>query len=588
MHRIIRDRIHSALILLLISCSAAITGLGATVHIFTLQQTNTVAEEIPLLASRTDYQQFNGTSFLFDAEIIETVNASSVVKTPILSKGHAAIADGIIPLSSHYPDGQDYAYIFDRGCFYAVITGTCISTRKSHNAHSSEEWSSQILVEQVHEASTYYDIPDVIEVYGSTHAEIPADPLVVGETYLLSGIYYDYPMTIDPIASFATGVYDPVYMQDTTTPPSLRLGNWADLQTNTKTVTSPNDEEWLKTATMLAHSNNSRLLLYCIDTLDRVKYFTDGLAYITEGRSFTQAELDDGAKVCLMHVELASANGLNVGDSISLDVYEAGFSRTYYTTPGMMCESLTFTDVRNTRHEDLTLEIIGFYYAPMWKMSAQAISPNAIFAPYSITTIVPDVYDATPICLQDIILHTGNVEVFQQELIASGLPKELYAVEEKNYDSIKEVLDYMSSDSLGILAISASVGMVMLSVVLALYARGWQKENAILAMLGTTKARIGGRMFGSLAVLTLLGSAAAFGGMCAAKSYIEEALNSIYIGKSADFSAIRVGAFSEEGMTIGVEVIAAALTLTAAVFLLIAAIQSIISARKKVRECLFD
>jgi len=76
--------------------------------------------------------------------------------------------------------------------------------------------------------------------------------------------------------------------------------------------------------------------------------------------------------------------------------------------------------------------------------------------------------------------------------------------------------------------------------------------------------------------------------MCAVKSYIEEALNSVYIGSSSDFSAIRVGAFSEEGMTIGVEVIAAALGLTAVAFLLIAAVQSIISARKKVRECLFD
>ena len=93
---------------------------------------------------------------------------------------------------------------------------------------------------------------------------------------------------------------------------------------------------------------------------------------------------------------------------------------------------------------------------------------------------------------------------------------------------------------------------------------------------------------GRITAVVLLGCVAAFGGMCAAKSYMEDTLNSIYIGSSADFSAIRVGAFSEDGMTIGVEVIAAALGLTAMVFLLIAAAQSAISARKKVRECLFD
>ena len=54
MKRLIRDSGRTLLMLLLIACAAAIAGLGATVHIFTLQQTNTVAEEIPLLASRTD------------------------------------------------------------------------------------------------------------------------------------------------------------------------------------------------------------------------------------------------------------------------------------------------------------------------------------------------------------------------------------------------------------------------------------------------------------------------------------------------------------------------------------------------------
>ena len=251
----------------------------------------------------------------------------------------------------------------------------------------------------------------------------------------------------------------------------------------------------------------------------------------------------------------------------------------------MMYETL---DVRTAQGEPVTFEIVGIYSAPLYTNTIDEFVPNTVIAPYNSMQLDSGRRTVLPIQTQNLILHNGQGDAFLQAVRDAGYPEGLYTIEETTYDAVKDVLATMSSDSLTLLVISGSVGTLMLIVVLALYARGWRKENAILAMLGTTKARIGRQMFGSLVMLILLSSATAFGGMCATKSYIEAALNSVYIGKSADFSAIRVGAFSAEGMTIGVEVIAAAMLMTVIVFLLIAAIQSIVSARKKVRECLFD
>ena len=588
MKRLIRDFGRTLLITLLIACAAAIAGLGAMVHVFTLQQTKAVDDSAITLAVRhVHYESGDSNSvFLRDAGILETLNKHASVKVPALTRFYIGVDASVTPVYSNAVEGTYYNWSRDDELSRTVMTVTCIEDLGKDPY--ADVWYAKVRVDEVH-LPIPFDIPETLKIAGYTRGTaVKQEPLVPGEQYLLCGRYEDSFYLPDFAASYQNGQFELVYVPDPQNPPTLRLKDWYDQDRWMQYISSLEDTAWLEEAVRVGDITNRSLRLDCINDINRLRWFVNGQAIITEGRSFTQAEQDEGARVCLISQELAKANELSVGDTLSMTVYRTLVSKQPWATRDMLDQSYDTPDIRSSECERVTFEIIGIYTAPIYKNTIDEFVPNTVIAPYNSVTLDCGRGYTLPVQTQNLILHNGQGDAFLQAVRDAGYPDGLYTIEETTYEAVKDVLAAMSADSLTLLAISSSVGTLMLIVVLALYARGWRKENAILAMLGTTKARIGWRMFGSLVMLTLLGSAAAFGGMCATKSYIEAALNSVYIGKSADFSAIRVGAFSAEGMTIGMEVIAAAMLMTVIVFLLIAAIQSIVSARKKVRECLFD
>ncbi len=170
-----------------------------------------------------------------------------------------------------------------------------------------------------------------------------------------------------------------------------------------------------------------------------------------------------------------------------------------------------------------------------------AVFLNTVYAPHGAVSLpYNDSIRRLPIHTQNIIIHNGQGGAFLQAARDAVYPDSTYTIVETNCPEVRKVLSFMAADSLTLLCRSAATGGVLFIVILYLYARSWQKENAIC------------------------------------------------ITSCMDFSAVRVGAFSEEGMTIGAGTFGMALGLTAAALLLLAAIQSIFTPGKKVRDCLFD
>lgn len=582
MRHIMRDSMRSLLILLLSSVAAMIAGLGATVHVFTLQQIQAVEDNTVTLAVR-HYAQG---SYFYDSRMLAELSEHSSVKVPAQTKSYSAIDTSIIPVYSGDVEGSYYHCTRDDEIARTVMTVTC--TKDLGKDQYSDNWYALVKVEEIHLALPY-KVPDTIRVIGVSRGTAnKQNPLVPGQTYLLCGTYEDYPWKLDWEASIAGGQYDPVYVPSSSELPQLRLSGWQDNKKWMKYIASPDDEEWLNEAIRIGDINNRSLRLNCINDINRIRWFVDGKASIVEGRSFTKEEQNSGAKVCLVSQALAQVNGLTIGDHIAITAHPTITNVMLYFEEDMLDETYPFVDIYESAGEHLSLEIVGIYSAPLYKNTIDGFTPNTIIAPYLAVQLDPGRGFSMPVHTQNFILRNGQGEEFLNAVREAGYPDGLYTIYETNYDAVKEVLSYMNTDSMMLLVICTSVGVLMLVIVLALYARSWRKENAILAMLGTTKIRIALRMFVCLMVLILLGCTAAFGGICAAKSYMEATLNRVYIGENEDFSAIRVGAFSAEGMTISMEVIVVALGLTTGAFLLIAAIQSAISARKKVHECLFD
>src|SRR5699024_7722491 len=58
-----------------------------------------------------------------------------------------------------------------------------------------------------------------------------------------------------------------------------------------------------------------------VEKLEYIPDFLRGTADIVQGRNFTQEELETGAKVCILSESLAQANGLEVGDTLSVQLF---------------------------------------------------------------------------------------------------------------------------------------------------------------------------------------------------------------------------------------------------------------------------
>lgn len=594
--RLIRDAGRSLLVMLLIACAAAIAGLGATVHVFTLQQTQAVEDSVITMAVRhAGSSTAESYGVLKAVPMLETLNAHQSVKVPALIRAYAAVDASVTPVYSG--DVDVYNWSRDADIARAVMTVNCLEDMGIMEGTTT--WCALVQVDAVH-VSLPYEIPQVIRVVGRASGFHAQEALVPGESYLLCGRYEDYEMELDMSASFIKGYYDPVYKQDKSEPPLLRLTDWnEDIREDhyMKYIASPEDVQWLEEAVRMAEMNNRMLRLNCINDLNRLRWFYNGMATIVEGRSFTQEEIDSGAQVCIISRALADANGLHVGDTITMNANQPMVNRSLWAAEDMLSESYGFVnlhdfpgdDLTDPRGVDVTLEIVGVYSAPLYKNTIDEFTPNTVFAPYDAVQLEYNrLMYRLPVHTQNLILHNGQGEAFLQAVRDAGYPDGLYTVEVTNYPEVEKVLALMAADSVTLMAVSAAVGVLMLVIILALYARSWRKENAVLAMLGTGRLRIAGRMLLCCALLVFAGCGLALAAVAGAGGYISAALNEVYIGSSMDFSAIRVGAFSEEGMTVGVRPIVTAMGLTGGLFLLVTAIQAIISAGRRAKTCLFD
>lgn len=614
MKRLIRDPFRSMLMILLIACAAMLAGLGLTVHLFSEQQVKAVDESVVTLAVRqmdpAGGKLANGKS-LWHTRLIECVNAFPGIRVPVLMEAYTALANDFAPLTSGYPDPEKFSYVIDEERAYTVLTVTCLTEPEypwAADYPGNRQWQVRVRVDAVHATAEGYTgefaIEDEILVEGgrSSRAGDANIPLEAGRQYLVRGVYEGRGYTLDFDASFIKGYYDPVYVKKSRHEytPRLVLHGWWESQNGVQYTAAPDDAQWLEHAVKLAEDNNRGLRLFLTGDLRSIQWFHSGRAYLTSGRSFTKNELDSGARVCIISQELAAYNGLSVGDTISLSAYEAQMQVSTSAHRDSHSERFAFIDTMEQVGADATYEIIGLYSAPLWRTAhavegTQDFCQNTIFAPYGSVTAPAAVPDnpyyrgfSRPLALQNVILQNGQGEAFIQHLADNGYPEELYTIEEKNYPEVQKSVALMQSDSRLLLAASVAVGLLLFLIVLALYARAWRRENAALAMLGAGKGRIALRMMASLMLLTLVGCALALGLVTAVKGRIEDVLSSIYITPGMRFSAIRVGAFSADGLTIGKEHMVMAIALVCGAFLLIALLQALLSALRKPQKSLFD
>ncbi len=235
---------------------------------------------------------------------------------------------------------------------------------------------------------------------------------------------------------------------------------------------SPEGTAWQEALEILTVNNHAYPFIG-IDTLNDIPTFAGSTAAMAQGRSFTDAELEQGAKVCMISAELAALNGLEVGDTISPQFYErdpdlgAGITEGY----GVVNPQANPYDP-NTNHleEAETYTIIGIYQQSAVRESVDrnlyGFTPNTIFVPKASVTAEMD-YSHMGLfrCFH---LVNGTAEEFIQAARDAGFSG-AFMSEDHNYAEMESTMQAYIANAQKMLGIGLAAYAVMLALMVVLY-----------------------------------------------------------------------------------------------------------------------
>ena len=261
-----------------------------------------------------------------------------------------------------------------------------------------------------------------------------------------------------------------------------------------------------QTALKAVDVTNHSVPVLTVEKVEALADFAAGNAMVTQGRSFFQSEYDSGAAVCLISESLARENGLNVGDSLPLSLYE--------DDPGLPPIYARFQESCNPRasvfvpqegfRQETEYTIIGLYrQSNEWVTTPTSFTPNSVFVPEK-SVNCPTVYGNLGVW-SSLILQNGTIDQMEARLKENGLGGTV-TYYDQGYSDIVESLDGYTRVSRTVLL----VGLALWAVVLAAYCVLLPMQESKIALrmwtLGAKRRDIAGQIWTPSALMALAGT----------------------------------------------------------------------------------
>jgi hypothetical protein len=279
--------------------------------------------------------------------------------------------------------------------------------------------------------------------------------------------------------------------------------------------------------------------------------FNQNRARITEGRDFTEAELETGARVAVVN---NLTEGVEVGDIITLQIYET----TPFTVPfqqeidgpiiGLWNIIRPYSPV-SLASEPIEFEIIGKFVTPSEDESDHAIAPNAIIIPDNSVAefpfIAPEMTDTLRRSLHEqeisfdewilgqlppmedfsrsdgfrrmpifntIIVPNGETEAFA-DAVNAILPEyaAFFRIYDQGFSSVRDALDNLLRSATMILVLCIAGWVVAALVFCLFYVRRKGKEMGLLYALGVSRTHRFRWLFIQCLIVIVLSQLISFG-----------------------------------------------------------------------------
>ena len=261
-----------------------------------------------------------------------------------------------------------------------------------------------------------------------------------------------------------------------------------------------------QTALKAVDVTNHSVPVLTVEKVEALADFAAGNAMVTQGRSFSQSEYDSGAAVCLISESLARENGLNVGDSLPLSLYE--------DDPGLPPIYARFQESCNPRasvfvpqegfRQETEYTIIGLYrQSNEWMTTPTSFTPNSVFVPEK--SVNCQTVTGNYGVWSSLILQNGTIDQMEARLKENGLGGTM-TYYDQGYSDIVESLDGYTRVSRTVLL----VGLALWAVVLAAYCvlLPMQEGKTALRMwtLGAKRRDIAGQIWTPSALMAAAGT----------------------------------------------------------------------------------
>ena len=320
----------------------------------------------------------------------------------------------------------------------------------------------------------------------------------VGKTYLIFGQYHDHPvLPANQSSTDAEG--EAGYRQKTSYPryfyplPRIDRFDFRPLSGLTSVKTMPWVEEytgdlgefweseagayWREEILPICQLNYASATVILTDNLNSMYAFNTGETSLLEGRFFTAEEYRSGAPVCMVSAAYAQVNGLQLGDTLPIQLYRTAYGSRLggrlntmfdHPDPGPYIQRNFMLPEEAT---GLTGEytIVGIYTGPRFSFGLYTITADTIFLPKAAVPNAGDytIPESTGPRLRSYILENGTAEAFEAYMADQGLGG-MFLYFDQDYTAMAESLAAMSANALRLFAVGLGAFLLISALFLFL------------------------------------------------------------------------------------------------------------------------
>ncbi len=468
-----------------------------------------------------------------------------------------------ISLSSSSADPSEYNAAFDDECYSLAIFALRCEEINEQSAEETLLYDAAFSVEETVSLSQAYDCfpsPDRIHIYGDIRQEDGSVPFQTGKTYLVFGLYHDYPITkgagaqhgghehnsadynqitsgyryLIPFPEIQSNAYgDPSSLAD-----GMRNGKnyryptsgqlpWVSEYTGSvqEYINSASGKLWIENILPICQLNQESATVILTDKVTSLYSFNTGDTTLLSGRFFTDEEYQQGDAVCIVSAAYAQINGLELGDTLKLDYYDSGFGE--FNNGAVVNSVLGAEDPGPYRQRHLSMPedsigvgkeytIVGIYTGARFAFGTYHFNADTILVPKSSVPNAQEYEMPANSLLNTFVLQNGSVEEFEAYMDGQGLANQFLYFDQE-FTEAKGALDALEANAVRLFYLGAGVFLLVGALFLFLNFRRMGPVIRSARLLGRSAKHIGMEIF--VVLLMQIGCSTALGAALAAILY---------------------------------------------------------------------